>query len=87
MKWSPALPEELFLVGSETSKAVLVHAFWMALSEGCLNDKTEALDMCLTYVNEARMAAGQSPIKRETVAKWIAEREAFRVSRSRGESS
>ena len=79
MKWNRAVPEKLYFVGCESSKEVLIHAFWLAVSKGCLNNQEEALDLCLTYINEARKDDGQRPILRETIERVVAERKAARA--------
>ena len=79
MKWNPAVPEKLFVASCESTKPILLHAMWLAISEGCLSNKDEALDMCLTYINEARRADGRKPISRETIETWVKEREDARA--------
>lgn len=74
MRWIQGVPEKLYLAGCQTSKSTLLDAMWLAISKGCLSNQDEALDMCLTYINEARKADGQAPIKRETITKWVKER-------------
>jgi len=79
MKWNRAVPEKLFLAGHDSSKAVFLHAMWLAVARGCMNNDDEASDMCLTYINEARKADGKRPISREVIAICVEAREAARA--------
>jgi hypothetical protein len=79
MKWIPEVPEKLYVLCAVTSKQVLVHAFWLAVSKGCVYNQEDAQDLCFTWINEARVKAGLRRISRERVLKWVKEREDHRA--------
>jgi hypothetical protein len=78
MRWTQGVPEKLFVAGCETSKTALLHALWLTV-KACIANDDEAVDLCLTMINDARKADGQNPIKRETIVKWVKEREDHRA--------
>lgn len=75
--WINAMPEQLYLLGADSSKQALLVALWLA-GRQLFRDDTAVWQWACNILNEARRMTKARPVKLSTVQRWTDEREARR---------
>jgi len=74
MERSKATYEKLYAIAENVSRAALIDAIWLMATQA-INDETEALQYCITWIREARKNLGQGGLSHRIMEEWMAKRE------------